>query len=95
MITTTYVKVVGPGPDAKFHGEPPDEDTDVVTFFNRRYIGRVGKVVAALTGDDLWSIGGTPKDPAYRVRFGPGWGVPTHEEIFWTEELAPVRRVRR
>jgi hypothetical protein len=67
---------------------------DVVTFFDRRDMGRVGQVVGRTAGGDDAGVGDTPKDPAYRVRFGPGWGLPAHCEVFWTEELAPLRRAR-
>ncbi len=91
MIRTKFVRVVGPGPDAKFHDER-EPDVDCVTFFDRRYMGRVGQVVGRTAAGDDAGVGDTPKDPAYRVRFGPAFGSPAHENLFWTEELAPLRR---
>lgn len=83
------MRVIGPGPDAKFGDE---SDVDVVTFFDRRYTGRIGRVVGYTSEGDEAGVGDSPKDPAFRVRFGPAFGMKPGYELFWAEELERVRR---
>jgi hypothetical protein len=87
-IRTRFVRVVGPGPDAVFKGR---ENVDRATFFDRRFIGRVGQVVSYSTKGDLADVGDSPDDPAYLVKFGPGFGMGATEDLFWTEELRPLK----
>jgi hypothetical protein len=92
IIRTKHVRVVGPGPDAVFNDT---DSVDVVTFFNRAFIGRIGKIVGRTAVGDGAGVGDTPSDPAYKVRFGPGWGTSACTELFWTEELTPFHKIER
>lgn len=92
IIRTKFVRVRGPGPDAKFI-EPLD--IDVNTHFDRRFNGRVGRIVGYSAKGDLVGVGDSPQDPVYHVKFGPAYGMQPTENLFWTEELEPVRRARR
>jgi len=71
-----YVRVVGPGADEFFDAE--------------RYAGRIGRVVAYSATNDLAGVGDSARDPAFLVRFAPSFGRPAVEDLFWTEELAPL-----
>jgi hypothetical protein len=77
----TFVRVIGPA-----------ADPDGVVFFNPSYRGRVGRVVGRSVEGDCAGVGDTPQDPAYLVRFAAGWGASARTDLFWREELVPVRR---
>lgn len=82
-----FVRVVGPGPDARFDD---DADIDHNTFFDRRYIGRIGKIVGYTVKGDEAGVGDSPKDPAFEIQFGPAYGMEPGRNLFWTEELRPI-----